>query len=455
MYDDDGQRQQGKSSDGCPEQEATVSRQRDALRRGRRGDRFQHRMTARLQKRREEGGAEVEQFDVVRDGSPGGTAILRGSLLIRASLATDDADLFAELTAEVGPPTAHLDERLLVLTGKLPAQRLVDLSRKVRARGHEASVDHIVPLGVIVKGEGGPAIALVGAPRADPARDPQGIGVALIDTGAAGKGREHVWQAGLDNQRNEDPLDAFPSPGGDGLLDAAAGHGAFATGLVQQVNPGGQPSIYRAIDSDGIGSEVRVAEALLQAVREDGAEVVNLSLGAQTLDDQPLLALQVAFELLSEAGRDDALLVAAAGNYGDTRPCWPAAFRRVVAVAGLTAEMQPTGWSSRGHWVDVSTVGEGLVSTYVRGEESPDLSPGTGTDVWPLTDDRPWAVWTGTSFAAPQVAGEVARRLAAARASGDTSATPRSVFTALLSEGTRVPDFGVAVKILPGTSVPD
>ena len=33
------------------------------------------------------------------------------------------------------------------------------------------------------------------------------------------------------------------------------------------------------------------------------------------------------------------LLVAAAGNYGDDRPVWPAALRGVVAVGALTQEL--------------------------------------------------------------------------------------------------------------------
>ena len=56
-------------------------------------------------------------------------------------------------------------------------------------------------------------------------------------------------------------------------------------------------------------------------------------------------------------------------------PTWPAAHDRVVAVAGLTASLEETDWSTRGPWVTVSAVGEGIVSTYVRGTESSDLRP--------------------------------------------------------------------------------
>lgn len=443
-----------RSPERGAEDGAMVRRQSAALDPGRRADGFQKRITELIAARRVSAEGDVEQFDIVHDQTRGGTPVVRGALLVRTSLKELDPALYGLLVGEVGEPQDRLDGRLLVLSGKGAGPgRLVELARTVRQRGFEASVDHIVPLGVVVKGEGGPAATFVSSDLPSPVPSEGAVRVAVIDTGVAVPGRDHEWQDALGTGDNLDPLDAFPSPAGDGLLDAAAGHGAFATGIVQQVAPGGIVTVHRAIDSDGIGSEVRVAEELLRAVRERGAEIVNLSLGAQTVDDQPLLALQVAFELLSEGGHDDVLLVAAAGNYGDTRPCWPAAFRRVVAVAGLTSDLQPAPWSSRGFWVDVSTVGEGLVSTYVRGKESPDLSPGTGPDDWPLDDPRPWAVWTGTSFAAPQVAAEVARRLTEARAAGDGEATPRTVLRALLAEGHRLPDYGVAVRILSGTPV--
>ena len=432
---------------------AEVRRQRAALTNGRRSRGFHERITQLLRARRRGADERVEQFDVVRDGSPGGTPIVSGTLLVRAALKEQQPDLLARLVSEVGPPAERLDGRLLVLSGSGAApDRLVELAREVRGLGFEASVDHIVPLGVVCKGEGGPSATRLEVQPPVPTAAREGVRVGVIDTGIAVPGREHEWQSGLGAAVDADLLDAFPVPGGDGLLDAAAGHGSFAAGIVQQVDPGVSLIVARGMDSDGVGSEVRVAERVLQLVRKDDVEIVNLSLGAQTIDDQPLLAFQVALELLTEGGHDDVLLVAAAGNFGDLRPCWPAAFRRVVAVAGLTAELGPAAWSSSGFWVDVSAVGEGLVSTYVRGQEAPEFS-GSSLDDWPLHDPRPWAVWTGTSFAAPQVAGEVARRLAAARAAGDGSATPHSIFGDMVSVGRRLPDYGVVLPILSGTSL--
>ena len=57
----------------------------------------------------------------------------------------------------------------------------------------------------------------------------------------------------------------------------------------------------------------------------------------------------------------------------------------------------------------------------------------------------PWATWTGTSFAAPQVAAAVANECA------DRGGTPRESLAALLAGRPSVPDYGVGLEILPGS----
>ena len=166
------------------------------------------------------------------------------------------------------------------------------------------------------------------------------------------------------------------------------------------------------MDSDGIGSDVTVACWMIQAVL-DGNQIINLSLGCQTEDDFPPVAMRAALDSGSGRRAEDVLIVAAAGNYGDTRPCWPGAFRGVVSVAGLAPDMLPALWSSRGFWVTCSTIGQGLCSTFVDGTESPLITlspvpPGLPHAAVTFTGDPPWAYWSGTSFAAPQITGAVA-----------------------------------------------
>jgi subtilisin family serine protease len=190
---------------------------------------------------------------------------------------------------------------------------------------------------------------------------------------------------------------------------------------------------------------VTVAVKIVEAVRTaDSAAplVINLSLGAETLDDQPLLAVEVALEIAHEL-HPDCLAVAAAGNSGSTRPCFPAASRDVVAVAALDADLQPTAWTNRGFWVDCAVVGEGILSTYVPGHES--LLADSSPETWDAPD--PWALWSGTSFAAPQVAAAVARRAA------EVGCTTREALGWLFAQSPRVPDVGRVLRLLRGTPV--
>lgn len=337
-------------------------------------------------------------------------------------------------------PVDCLDGRVVRLVNPaVDVDQLSSVARQLHQLGHPGSVNHVTPLGAIIKGLGGPAPSVGGPPFTAGAGS--GMQVAVIDTGITAEVRADGWLKDTPRDGNIDLLDALPD-GPNGFLDLGAGHGTFTAGVVQQVASGADIRVYRAVDGDGIGSEVDVACAMVQAVR-DGARVLNLSLGTQTLDDQPPVALQVALEIIGEIEQEtgeQVLVVAAAGNYGNTRPCWPAAFRRVVAVAGLTAAGQSTEWSNRGFWVDCSAVGEGVMSTYVEGTEPPELGPDADS-----YGANAWAVWTGTSFAAPQIAGAVARLC------DELGMKPQEALGELLRRGRMVPDFGCALQILPGT----
>jgi hypothetical protein len=336
-----------------------------------------------------------------------------------------------------------LDGRVVRLVNpELSATELADVARALRKQGFPASVSHITPLGGIIKqlASPEPSSGALGPPRA--AGPGRGVQVAVIDTGIAGEVRRDGWLDGVARADNVDPLDVLPD-GPDGFLDFGAGHGTFSTGVVQQVAPGADIRMHRAVDTDGISGEVDVACAMVRAVQE-GARVINLSLGTHTLDDQPPVAIETALEIIGEIEErtgKQALVVAAAGNLGTARPCWPAAFGRVVAVAGLTADGSPAPWSNRGSWVDCLTVAEGVVSTYVAGKESPQIDPEPDE-----FGDGAWAVWSGTSFAAPQVAGAVAR------ISQESGLEPNQALEEVVGHGTPVPNYGLALEILPGTS---
>jgi hypothetical protein len=339
----------------------------------------------------------------------------------------------------------------LIPTGPTSPQQLADAAAVLRGNGLDASVSSVTATAPVIKpppsGPPGGGAAVAGF-RAEARRRPGGDGgpgepavVIAIDTGRTRELRGDGWLNDVPRNDNIDPLDMFPLPG-DGFLDDAAGHGTFVLGCIRQVAPHADLRVYRAVDSDGIASEVTVACELIRAVKQGGAQIVNLSVGCQTPDDVPPVALKAALEIIGEWEREtgrEVLVVAAAGNFADTRPCWPAAFRRVVSVAALTPDLQGAPWSSSGPRVTCSTIGEGIYSTFVPGREDPQLDPAAtvfGPDAF--------AVWLGTSFAAPQIAGALARLYQ------ENGYSLREALRRLLAAGRPLPGFGQALKILPG-----
>ena len=441
---------------------AEVQRQVSELAQSRYEPAARHEMLRVLQARRADGKPTpgIVQFDFLPVEIGFDIAFVRGELLITGRsydgrggpAARPGRDRYAQGYLDaLGLEAREVDceelrGRVLRLTSSPPLgpQELADLARTLRLRGFAASLAYLTPTAGIIKPP--PSHAPHQPAHGTMARrSVQGkpVKVAIIDTGITAEKRTDGFLDTVPRPpRDIDPLHTFPLPAGDGYLDLEAGHGTYIAGLVQQVAPEADITVHRAVDSDGIASEVTVACEMIRAVKEGGAQILNLSLGCQTLDDTPPIAIAAALEIIGEWEREtgrEVLIVAAAGNYGDTRPCWPAAFRRVVSVGGLSPDLLPLPFSSHGFWVTCSTVGQGLTSTFVEGELSPLVSQAAtvfGPDAW--------AVWSGTSFAAPQIAG------ALARLSGDEGIPLREALRRLLAAGQDLPGFGRALQILPG-----
>jgi subtilisin family serine protease len=89
--------------------------------------------------------------------------------------------------------------------------------------------------------------------------------------------------------------------------------------------------------------------------------------------------------------------------------------------------------------VDCSTVAEGICAPFVEGTESYEFS--ADPDAFPADS---FAFWSGTSFAAPQVAGKVAALM------HEHGVGARTAYALLRATGTAIPDYGRALRILPG-----
>lgn len=217
-------------------------------------------------------------------------------------------------------------------------------------------------------------------------------------------------------------------------LESESGHGTFIAGLIMQEAPSAYLRFERVLSPAGVTDEVELLNGLDRIEKQTRAEgdhldILNLSLGCYTFDDRPSPVLCDAMSRLGQR----TLIVAAAGNFDSDRPYWPAALKEVCAVGALTqtssGEPERASFSNYGWWVDAAAPGVKLKSAFLThgSEEGKDF--------------HGYAKWSGTSFAAPVVAG----RIAALMSAKDMSV--RDAATELLDPaGTRIPDLGVVVQ---------
>lgn len=253
-----------------------------------------------------------------------------------------------------------------------------------------------------------------GAPRPSrpvpapvPAHTARRVTIAVPDTGLCA----HPWWVSTDwyaDQRDDvaEILDADR----DGRLDPAAGHGTFIAGELLRLAPGARLRCPRVIGSDGVGDELAVLgalDALAAWSTRTGTpvDVLGFSSGYFSFDDGPPPALAAALRRLAPA----TVVVACAGNHGGDRPMWPAALPEVIGVAALDAAGERAAFSGYGDWVDACARGVDLTSSFA-------------TFHGPARDFNGYAVWSGTSFAAPRVAGAIAGAAARDGVAADTAA---------------------------------
>ena len=167
------------------------------------------------------------------------------------------------------------------------------------------------------------------------------------------------------------------------------GHGSMVAGIaaantnntvgIAGVAWTGRVMPVKVLDKNGLGYDSDIAEGVIWAA-DHGAKIINLSLGGPS--DGAVLHDAIAYA----TGRG-ALVVTAAGNDGDDRPQYPAAYPEALAVGATDTAGNLTDFSSWGDWIDVAAPGFGIVST------------GLSQDYY--LDD-------GTSFSAPIVSGVAA-----------------------------------------------
>jgi subtilisin family serine protease len=207
-----------------------------------------------------------------------------------------------------------------------------------------------------------------------------------------------------------------PDEDQDRYLDRIAGHGVFVAGRIASIAPACSLRVIGVLANVGDGDEYTVAAALEALVGE--ADIVNLSLGGYALDGMACLASAVR-RLQREPGpasadrrgdrREDqgAVVVASAGNEATCRAPFPAGLPGVVSVAALGPN-GPAPFTNYGPWVRACAAGVDVTSAFFKNFDGAE-PPGPAGD--PDRFDG-GAIWSGTSFSAPVVAGRLARLVA-------------------------------------------
>jgi subtilisin family serine protease len=150
-------------------------------------------------------------------------------------------------------------------------------------------------------------------------------------------------------------------------------------------------------------------------------DVVSLSLGYFDEAGSASTFTGLIAEAIDKLRELGVLVIAAAGNDATSRRFYPAALAerdsdpemapQVVSVGALNPSTTRALFSNEAHWVSAWATGAGVVSTFpvdVQGAISANIEPAVGRGALDPDDYRAgFAVWDGTSFAAPLAAAEI------------------------------------------------
>jgi hypothetical protein len=278
--------------------------------------------------------------------------------------------------------------------------------------------------------------------------------VGVLDTGCG----EHPWLTSVVNHSvtlDGNPIGRFdpqtdperwPDQAGplDGGIDEYAGHGTFICGLVHQACPDADILAWRIVGSDGPIVESDLVDTLAdiaELVRrhrdgEDGGhpiDVLTLSMGYYHETPEDLLFDPTMYDILRLMGECGTTVVCSAGNDATARPMFPAAFAPwsdgggpvapdasvapVVSVGALNPNGTDALFTNTGPWVRAYATGAAVVSTIppFQGGWQPSVRTEAYQRVRETLDPDDYAglfaIWSGTSFAAPLLAGRLAEAI--------------------------------------------
>ncbi len=216
------------------------------------------------------------------------------------------------------------------------------------------------------------------------------VKIAVIDTGVDYNHPDLSGKVikGYDFVENDnDPMDEHDhGTHVSGIAAANTNNGIGMAGLA----PKASILAVRVLDEGGSGTLDDVAQGIRYAA-DQGAQVINLSLGG-------LLGTQTLREAVDYAWNKGSVVIAAAGNESSAKPSYPAYYSNAIAVAATDQSDTIAYFSNYGTWVDIAAPGVSIYSTVVGGG---------------------YEKFSGTSMAAPVVAGVAGLLAAQGRSASD------------------------------------
>lgn len=209
--------------------------------------------------------------------------------------------------------------------------------------------------------------------------------VAMIDSGIS---REHEDLAAADIRQGWDYVSDTP------VEEDLLGHGTMTTGVIAATtnNAVGVSGVcwnveiipFKVFGKENGASTSDICSALYDAA-DAGADIINLSLGSSSSSGSESAAISYAIS-------KGCIVVASAGNDGDSSYNYPASYDKVVSAGSVNRTLVHSYFSNSNNRVDVSAPGNDILTTAGNASSYEEVS--------------------GTSFSSPYVAGIAALALA-------------------------------------------
>jgi Subtilisin-like serine proteases len=189
----------------------------------------------------------------------------------------------------------------------------------------------------------------------------KGVKIAIIDSGVAS--HSDLVVAGGTNVINGSSTTSYVDDNGHGTHVAGVIAAQGLNGGVKGVAPDASIYAVKALNSDGEGYTSDIISGIDWAI-EHNIDIISMSLGTSESSASLKNAIDTAYS-------DGLLIVAAAGNDGNTRGTgtnieYPANYSSVIAVGAVDSSNTRAYFSSTGSKLEVSAPGVDILSTYLN-----------------------------------------------------------------------------------------